>query len=293
MAIDPELPIVDETIRRYDTFIRLISDLASISPEEADVAARAVIETLAEYLSDEEREALARRLPKAAKPLLLHPGDGELVRKGAFLYRVADREGIITGSHDQIALQTAERHAEAVLHVLRLVLLPSEVEALADRFPEADRSLIRGSPSHHHLRGTQSEHGSRAHPVIAVDALVDRLARTAAVDHERATLALEAVLETLAERLSAGEVDDIARLIPGELRPALELGKLHSGGKAEHFGADEFLGRVAEREGGTPYDETLDDVRFVFRTLRETLPRGELDDILAELPREYDDLLGR
>jgi uncharacterized protein (DUF2267 family) len=33
--------------------------------------------------------------------------------------------------------------------------------------------------------------------------------------------------------------------------------------------------------------------RLVFRTLRETLPRPELDDILAELPREYDDLLGR
>jgi uncharacterized protein (DUF2267 family) len=32
--------------------------------------------------------------------------------------------------------------------------------------------------------------------------------------------------------------------------------------------------------------------RLVFRTLRETLP-PELDDILAELPREYDDLLGR
>jgi uncharacterized protein (DUF2267 family) len=31
----------------------------------------------------------------------------------------------------------------------------------------------------------------------------------------------------------------------------------------------------------------------VFRTLRETLPRQELDDILAELPPEYDDLIGR
>jgi uncharacterized protein (DUF2267 family) len=223
----------------------------------------------------------------------LQPGDGERVEKGAFLYRIADREGIITGSLDRIAVETAERHAAAVLHVVRLVLLPDEVETLAERLPEEARNLLRGSQPHPHLHGAQPHPHSRPHPAITADALVERVARTARFDHERALLAVEAVLETLAERLAAGEVDDLALLLPGEFQPALELGKLHSGGKAEPFGVDEFLGRVAEREGGTPYEETLDDARFVFRALRETLPRRELDDILAELPGEYDDLLGR
>ncbi|MDX6600543.1 MAG: hypothetical protein QOE87_4430 [Gaiellales bacterium] len=293
MAIDPEAPLVDETIRRYDNFVRLVSDLGSISLEEADFAARAVIETLAEHLTEEERQALAGRLPKAAKRWLTQPGDGEQVEKGAFLYRVADREGIITGSLDEIAKDTAERHAAAVLHVVRLVLLPDEVEALAERLPEEARNLLSGSQPHPHLHGAQPHPHSRPHPAITAQSLVERVARTARFDHERAQLAVEAVLETLAERLAAGEVDDLALLLPGEFQPALELGKLHSGGKAERFDVDEFLGRVAEREGGTPYEETLDDARFVFRTLRETLPRRELDDILAELPREYDDLLGR
>jgi uncharacterized protein (DUF2267 family) len=53
------------------------------------------------------------------------------------------------------------------------------------------------------------------------------------------------------------------------------------------------VGRVADREGETSHDAVLDDTRFVFRALREALPQAELDDILAELPRQYDDLLGR
>ena len=139
------------------------------------------------------------------------------------------------------------------------------------------------------LRGSQA--GSR--PVIAADAFLERVAIPARFDRERALRATEAVLETLGERLAAGEVDDLEALLPGELRPALELGRLHSGGKAGRFDLDEFVGRVADRVGETSHSEALDDASFVFRALRETLPPQELDDILAELPREYDDLLAR
>ena len=280
MAIDPQAALADEPLRRYDRFVAMVSDLASLSIPEAELAVRAVIETLAEHLSDDQRRELAARLPKAVRPWLEQPGAGEQLRHAAFLHRVAEREGIYVESLDRVGLQAAERHARAVLGVVRLLLLPDEADALAERLPEEARTLLRGSRPHHR-------------PVITADAFVERVASAARFARERALRASEAVLETLAERLAAGEIDDLEALLPGELHPALELGKLHSGGKAERFDVEEFVGRVADRVGETEHDEALDDARFVFRTLRETLPRAELDDILAELPRAYNDLLGR
>jgi uncharacterized protein (DUF2267 family) len=119
------------------------------------------------------------------------------------------------------------------------------------------------------------------------------VAKAARFVRDRALGAVEAVLETLGARLASGVVDKLEALLPDELGPPLELGKLHSGGKAERFDLGEFVTRVAEREGGLSYDDGLDDTRFVLRTLRDALPEKELDDILAELPREYDELLGR
>jgi uncharacterized protein (DUF2267 family) len=280
MALDPQAPPTEEPVRRYDTFVSLVSDLASLSLPEAELAVRAVIETLAEHLSDDERRTLAARLPKAVKPWLTQPGVGEQLRRGAFLHRVAEREGLLVGPHDRLALQTAERHTRAVFDVVRLVLPPDEVDELAQRLPEEARRLLRAAEAH-------------PRPVVDADSFVDRVAGAARFDRERALRATETVLETLGERLAEGEVNDLEALLPGEFRPPLELGKLHTGGKASRFDVDEFVGRVADRVGETSHDEALDDARFVFRTLRETLPEKELDDILAELPGEYDDLIGR
>lgn len=280
MAIDPQAALAEEPLRRYERFIAQVSDLASLSLPEAEIAVRAVIETLAEHLSDDQRRELAGRFPKAVRPWLEQPGAGEQLRHAAFLHRVAEREGISRAGHDRLALKTAEHHVGAVLEVVRLVLQPDEVAAIAEHLPEEVRTLLRGSQA-----------GPR--PVIAADAFVERVAILARFDRERALRATEAVLETLGERLAAGEVDDLEALLPGELRPALELGRLHSGGKAGRFDLDEFVGRVADRVGETSHSEALDDARFVFRALRETLHPQELDDIFAELPREYDDLLGR
>jgi uncharacterized protein (DUF2267 family) len=280
MAIDPQAALAEEPLRRYDRFIALVSDLASLSLPEAELAVRAVIETLAEHLSDDQRRELANRLPKAVRPWLEQPGAGEQLRHAAFLHRIAEREGISVGSNDRVGLKAAEHHARAVLEAVRLVLLPDEVDALAQRLPEEARTLLRASQR-------------RPRPVITADAFLERVAAAARFERERALRATEAVLETLAERLAEGEINDLEALLPGELRPALELGKLHSGGKASRFDVEEFVGRVADRVGERSRDEALDDARFVFRALGETLPRRELDDILAELPRDYDDLLGR
>jgi uncharacterized protein (DUF2267 family) len=280
MTIDPEAALADEPLRRYDRFIALVSEKSSLSLPEAELAVRAVIETTAEHLPDDERRTLAGRLPAAVRPWLEQPGVGEQLRHAAFFHRIAEREGIALGRNDRAGLQAAEHHTRAVFEVVRLVLQPDEVDALAQRLPDEARKLLRASPA-------------RRRPVITAEAFLERVADTGRFGHERALRATEAVLETLAERLAAGEVDDLEALLPGEFQPALELGKLHTHGKASGFDLDEFVGRVADREGMTSYEDALDDARFVFRTLRETLPRPELDDVLAELPRGYGDLVGR
>jgi uncharacterized protein (DUF2267 family) len=284
MAIDPQAALADEPVRRYDRFVALVSDRASLSLPEAELAVRAVIETMAEHLSEEQRRELAARFPKALRGVLDQPGSGEQLRSAAFLYRVAEREGIVVERPDRIALQTAERHVNAVFEVVRLLLEPDELDAIAEQLPEEARKL---------LRATEARSHPHPHPATTAGAFVERVARAARFERERALRATEAVLETLGERLAAGEVDDLATLLPREFGPALELGKLHAGRKASRFGVDEFVGRVADRVGETSHDEALDDARFVFRALREALPQRALDDILGELPREYDDLIGR
>jgi uncharacterized protein (DUF2267 family) len=98
------------------------------------------------------------------------------------------------------------------------------------------------------------------------------------------------VLETLAERIAGGEVDDLAGYLPDRLRLPLERGKQSSGGKARGMSLDEFVGRVADREDAS-WEDALEHARAVFATLREALPDKEWSDVVAELPRAYSEAL--
>jgi uncharacterized protein (DUF2267 family) len=57
-----------------------------------------------------------------------------------------------------------------------------------------------------------------------------------------------------------------------------------------HWNADEFVGRVADREGASP-DEAREHVRAIFAALRDGIAPGELDDITSQLDRSYRQLL--
>jgi uncharacterized protein (DUF2267 family) len=113
-----------------------------------------------------------------------------------------------------------------------------------------------------------------------------KVAEHAAVSEDTARRVTSAVLETLAERISGGEVDDLEALLPLELREPLERGKAHSGGHATRMSLDAFLEKVAQRLGVTPL-QARRAVEAVFATLRETIPHDEFVDVIAELPYEY------
>jgi uncharacterized protein (DUF2267 family) len=103
----------------------------------------------------------------------------------------------------------------------------------------------------------------------------------AGLDTEEAEQALVATLTTLAERISEEEAEDLASQLPSELKPQLVATP-----DAEIFGAEEFLRRVAKREG-TPPDQAKSHAEAVLSTLSDAISGGEFEDILLQLPDDY------
>lgn len=120
------------------------------------------------------------------------------------------------------------------------------------------------------------------------DTFVDQVARRTNASSERAVDLIRATLETLAERLTGGEVLDLAAQLPKPLQLVL---KPHPRTEAaERFGAAEFVARVAQRAG---VDESAarGAVQAVFTTLREAIVGGEFDEVVTQLPRDFRDMV--
>src|SRR4051794_38067713 len=107
----------------------------------------------------------------------------------------------------------------------------------------------------------------------------------AGVPSDEAQRAVGAVLTTLAERITGGEARDIAAQLPAEVRPYLQ-----SPEPAEAFDREEFLRRVAER-AGAPLPAATRYERGVFVALGRAVSRDELEDMIAQLPRDFGDLI--
>lgn len=106
-------------------------------------------------------------------------------------------------------------------------------------------------------------------------------------DRTEAEVAAEAVLSVLGERLAGREPANLAAQLPPELALALPIE-----GRGERFGIEEFDRRVAAREGR---DLTLAQAHShavaVLTTITAAISEGERNDIAAQLPRSYEDLL--
>ncbi|MEU6807882.1 DUF2267 domain-containing protein [Streptomyces sp. NPDC046831] len=106
---------------------------------------------------------------------------------------------------------------------------------------------------------------------------------------DEAAKVTEAVLSVLAQRISPGEVDDLASQLPGRLGPALAEAKPP---QAESFGIEEFYRRVAERTGARPRTAEW-DASAVLTTVAEAVSGGELNQIISQLPSGYAVLFGK
>jgi putative drug exporter of the RND superfamily len=116
---------------------------------------------------------------------------------------------------------------------------------------------------------------------------VEMVGARTGLSHPAARRATDAALETLSERITPHEGHVLAAQLPRELRPFV----LSPKGGPERFGADEFVRRVAEREG-VGDREAADHARAVLATLDEAIA-GDLDYVRAQLSDDYAPLFGR
>jgi len=103
---------------------------------------------------------------------------------------------------------------------------------------------------------------------------------------EEAADLTRAVLETLAMRVSTGEVRDLARQLPEPLAEAVR----GNGKGPERFDLNELIRRVSKRTGLNEA-ETTTGVRAVLLTLREAVDSKEFNDLMSQLPAEFSRLL--
>jgi uncharacterized protein (DUF2267 family) len=101
-----------------------------------------------------------------------------------------------------------------------------------------------------------------------------------------AVRAIRATLETLADRLSGGEADDLAAQLPREIGEYLRREALEDLYQGEGFGLNDFYQRVAEREK-VPFLDAAFHARAVIEVVQEAVSPGEIDDVRAQLPKDY------
>jgi uncharacterized protein (DUF2267 family) len=118
------------------------------------------------------------------------------------------------------------------------------------------------------------------------DEFVREVADRTGVSRDEAESLVHATLQTLAERLSGGEAEDLRAQLPRQLQADL----ISPEEEAQGFGVEEFVQRVALRSGLDEADAGA-GVVAVLSTIRDAVTPGEFDDVLAQLGREFAELV--
>jgi uncharacterized protein (DUF2267 family) len=259
----------------YQRFITTVQEQSGLPAEKAKEAACATLHTLAQRISIGETKDLADRLPLELRPCLKPEGGPEPFDFDAFLSRVEDETALDGPS--------AEEAVRAVFAALWSAVGPDEFADMRSQLPKDFYPLLE-------------EAVSQAPPpeqtdvpfvgALPYEEFLGRLAERTGLDRDQARLAAEAVLEALAIRLSAGEIDDIEPSIPPELRPALVRGRVRGGTRANPLPFEEFIDMIARREGVTSAQAT-EHARAVLAVLREAVGEKEFRDMKEQLPASY------
>jgi uncharacterized protein (DUF2267 family) len=258
---------------RYGTFMTIVERQSGLPRPPAERAVHATLETLAERISGGEAEDIAAFLPRELRRYLTSkPEPAEPFDLREFVRRVARREGV----DEQAALE----HAMAVFVALGVAVAPGELRDMAAQLPTEYEPLLQAAG----LGRTRVAGLTFEEPDVA-----GRVAELNGLDRDAARRATEAVLQVLAVRISAGEVQDLEDELPPELRPALERGLAESRA-GRRMTEREFLARVAELEG-VSLEEAERHAHAVFQALREILSDKEFSDVTAQLSEDFAPLL--
>jgi uncharacterized protein (DUF2267 family) len=113
---------------------------------------------------------------------------------------------------------------------------------------------------------------------VKYDEMVSRLRKDAGLEREDAEATLLFVLQSLVDRLTGTEADDLVSQLPAELKDVITITP-----EAEPMSPTEFVSLVAG-ELGVDEDEARRRINAVFHVLKEAVTPGEYHDVLVQLP---------
>ncbi|MEV4984031.1 DUF2267 domain-containing protein [Micromonospora sp. NPDC053811] len=113
---------------------------------------------------------------------------------------------------------------------------------------------------------------------------INAVATRAKVSTDQAATLTTTTLDTLADRISAGQAEDLAYQLPDKLADHLRGPRGRE--QATSFGLEEFVRRVADRPN---IDRALagPGVIAVLTTLREAVTRDEFQNAAAQLSKDF------
>ncbi|MGW0232029.1 DUF2267 domain-containing protein [Actinopolymorpha singaporensis] len=250
----------------YERFLAVVDAAGGLGRDGAERATTATLQTLAERVSSQKARELASALPPQLGPLVTTEAPPERFDVDDFLRRVAEREGT--------APEPAERDAEAVFTALAQALGDREFANLVAQLPKDYAYLLPGGP-----------------PVVPAEELVAKVSERTGLDDQAARRSIDAVLETLAERVSVGEANHLVGRLPVPLHEPLRRGLRHNPGPGRRMSLAELLALIAERDDAPP-DRALEHARAVFMVVREAVGE-EFFDCGVHLPPDHTVLWAR
>jgi uncharacterized protein (DUF2267 family) len=264
----------------YQYFVDSVVERTGIPRDQAEPIICFTLNTLAQRVSAGQAEDMATRLPPELRPCMAHEGPIATFHLDEFMRRIEKQMGADRA--------TAEPVARAVLATLWTAVGPKEFADMSSQLPGDFVPLLEAAIPDAPPRPRDEEPPFVG--TLSFDEFLARVAERAGLSRDGARKATEAVLEVLAMRVSAGQVDDLRPFLPYELRPALDRGLTRSRGEAMPMPLDEFVNKIMQREGVSG-PEAPAHARAVLAVLREAVGEKEFQDTTAQLPREYQRLL--
>jgi uncharacterized protein (DUF2267 family) len=273
----------------YDTFVAVVKQRGGIDREQAESISCFALSLLAQRLPKGAVDELARRLPEPLRPCMRHDGRITTYHAGEFLQRIERQLG-----PDHAA---AEPVARGVLAALRGAVGRQHFASLRAELPGDFAPLLEAAEAE---APPSASIAPRPFPGrFTADEFVRLMAQRAHLVPQKALTPTSAVLETLAMRITRGQVEDLKPFIPPELRHPLDRGMRRGEGRAQPMPVDEFLDEIARLEaadaheppdreelGGLGREQAATHARAVLSVLHQAVGEKEFHDTIAQLPRD-------
>ena len=260
----------------YGEFIDRVAAKGGLDREHAEVATQVVLSVLGESLSEREVRHLSSQLARELKTMLENvPGHSRPYTAEEFLRLVAERE--------RVSQEDARRHTQAVLSTLKEAVDRGELaEVFAELWRDPEYDALWAEPEPDSSSRPSQPAVDEGDVRLSYEEFLSRVQRRAGLDRDLAEAVTQAVLSTLADRITRGEAEDLAAELPAQLRPWL----LMTGAAAEPFTAREFIWRVARRVPSLREGDVEGAVSAVLVTLRQAVSPKEVRDMFSQLPQD-------